>query len=32
MTFELAIAVVTCMATIVSTVIAVLSYLKNKKE
>lgn len=32
MTLELAIAVVTCVATVVSTVIAALSYLKNKKE
>lgn len=32
MTLELAIAVVACAATVVSTVIAALSYLKNKKE
>ncbi len=32
MTCELVIAVVTCVATVISTVIAVLSYLKNKNE
>lgn len=32
MTIELAISIVTCVATIVSTVIAVLSYLNNKKD
>lgn len=32
MTLELAIAVVSCLATVVSTVIAVLSYLNNKKD
>ena len=31
MTFGNLIALVTCVATIISTVIAVLSYLKNKK-
>lgn len=32
MTRELIIAVVTCVATVISTVIAVLSYLNNKNE
>lgn len=32
MTLELAIAVVACLATVVNTVIAVLSYLNNKKD
>ena len=32
MTCELIVAVVTCVATVISTVIAVLSYLKNKDE
>ncbi len=32
MTCELVIAVVTCVATVISTVMAVLSYLKNKNE
>jgi len=32
MTRELIIAAVTCVASVISTVIAVLSYLKNKNE
>ena len=32
MTCECVIALVTCVATIITTVIAVLSYLKDKKE
>ena len=32
MTRDMIIAVVTCVATVISTVIAVLSYLKNKDE
>lgn len=32
MTLELAVSVVTCLATVVSTVIALLSYLNDKKE
>lgn len=32
MTLNLAIMIVTCVATIVSTVIAVLSYLQNRKD
>lgn len=32
MTCEVIVATVTCVATVVSTVIAVLSYLKNKNE
>lgn len=32
MTIELVISVVTCVATVAGTVIALLTYLKNKKE
>lgn len=32
MAFELAVSVVTCVASVVSTVIALLSYLNDKKE
>ncbi len=32
MTLELVISVVTCVATVAGTVIAALTYLKNKKE
>lgn len=32
MTFELAIAIVTCVATVAGTVITLLSYLHDKKE
>lgn len=32
MTLELVIAIVTCVATVASTVIALLSYLNDKKE
>lgn len=32
MTIELCIAVVTCVATVISMVIALLTYLKDKKE